>query len=98
MKNYMVIIKLPPVMTKKFINLIPAQRAKIDALMAQGIICNYSLAMDRSMLWTTIAADSEIKVMEILAEFPLINFMKPAIFELAFHHSVFYNLHSVSLN
>jgi muconolactone delta-isomerase len=98
MNPYMIIIKLPTELTEEFVLLIPKQRAHIDKLMDEGKILQYSLAADRTYLWVTVIADSEQQVMELLATFPLIGFMKPVITELAFHNSVSNELPKLIMN
>lgn len=98
MNPYMVIIKLPGELTEDFVLLIPKQRAHIDKLMDEGKILQYSLAADRTYLWVTIVAESEQKVMDILATFPLIGYMSPVITELAFHNSVSNELPKLIMN
>lgn len=88
MNTYMIIITLPTELTKEFISLIPKQRAKIEELMEQGKIIQYALAVDRSKLWVTVSANTEAKAKEITSSFPLIHFMKPKFFELAFQNSI----------
>jgi muconolactone delta-isomerase len=87
MNTYMVNIQLPLTFTEQFLSLIPQQKAKIDQLMNEGKIIQYSLSADRSLLWVIIMGDSEKNINDILSSFPLINFMKPKIHELLFHHS-----------
>ena len=94
----MVEFKLPETLTEEFINLIPEQRAKINALMDAGVIMCYTLNLDRSKLWTVIVAETETTVMDILAQFPLIRFMAPEISELTFHHQSSLVMPSISLN
>jgi muconolactone delta-isomerase len=86
MKQYMVDIDLPEFMTEEFLAMIPRQREQIKTLLHEGKIVNYALALDRSKLWTIILAESEDEVMEILSTFPLIHFMTPEIYELAFNN------------
>lgn len=88
MKAYMVIIQLPTELSKEFISTIPKQRAKVEELMDEGKILQYALAVDRSKLWVTVAAKSEEKAKEIISLFPLVHFMKPEFFELAFQNSI----------
>jgi muconolactone delta-isomerase len=83
----MVIIKLPGKLTEDFITLIPRQRARIDELMNEGVILQYSLSLDRSLLWVIVSATTERKVLDIISTFPLIHFMNPTVYPLAFHHS-----------
>ena len=98
MNTYMITIELPTELTQEFISLIPKQRAKVDKLMDEGKILHYSLALDRSQLWVTLAARTENEAMDIIASFPLIHFMKPEIFELAFHNSVSTELPKLIMN
>ena len=94
----MVEFKLPQILTEEFITLIPEQRARINSLMDAGVIMCYTLDLDRTKLWTVIVAKSETSVMDILAQFPLISFMKPEISELTFHHQSSLVMPSISLN
>ena len=98
MKQFMVYVRLPDQLTEEFQSLIPKQRAMINSLMRKGIIISYTLSLDRSQLWVVMDAESEINVIEVLAEFPLIHFMKPEIHELMFHNSIYVNVPRVSLN
>ena len=98
MKQFMIYIKLPEVKTEEFNSLIPQQRSMVNSLMRKGVIISYSLSLDRTELWVVMDADSEINVIEVLAEFPLIHFMKPEIHELMFHNSIYVNVPSLSLN
>ncbi|HEY0111207.1 MAG TPA: muconolactone Delta-isomerase family protein [Fibrella sp.] len=85
-------------MDEAFMAKIPAQRAKINELMEQGHILSYSLAADRSKLWCIVNADSELEVMETIANFPLIDYMKPDISELMFNNVVSLRVPMFSLN
>ncbi len=98
MKQFMIYIKLPDVLTEEFISLVPAQRAKINSLMRKGILISYSLSFDRTQLWVVMDAEAKINVIEVLAEFPLRRFMKPEINELMFHNSIHVNVPNLSLN
>ena len=94
----MISISLPNKIDEKFVSLIPKQRNHIDDLMDKDIVLQYSLAIDRSRLWITIKASSEMKVMDILSEFPLIEYMKPEIMQLAFHNSIANELPKLIMN
>jgi len=98
MKQFMIDVTLPDNPTEDFFSLVPKQRAMINSLMRKGIIISYTLSRDRSQLWIVMDAESEINVIEVLAEFPLIHFMKPEIHELLFHNSMYINIPKVSLN
>jgi len=98
LRQFMVEFKLPETLTEEFISLIPEQRATINSLMDAGVIMCYTLNLDRSKLWTVIVAKSDTAVMDVLAQFPLISFMKPEISELTFHHQSSLVMPSISLN
>lgn len=94
----MISIKLPGEMTEEFIKLIPKQRRHIDGLMDKGKVTQYSLSTDRAIVWVTMQAESEQEVMDVLATFPLIGYMKPTIHELAFYNSVSNELPKLIMN
>lgn len=98
MNSYMVDIALPEVFTPDFVKLIPAQRAHVNALLGERIIDTYTLALDRSKLWATVSAANEEEVMDVLAEMPLMKYMKVNIYELAFHESSQVFMPELSLN
>jgi hypothetical protein len=98
MDHYLVDIDLPEEPDDDFISLIPDQRARINQLLNEGIVTSYSLSIDRSKLWTTVVAESEKEVGEILAAFPLIDYMVYSIHKLAFHNSAQYHIPPISLN
>ena len=80
----MVELELPEVFDEKLIALIPKQRSTVNQMLAKGKIKSYSLSMDRSMLWAIFVAESEFEVLEMIAEFPLADYMTPYITELMF--------------
>ncbi len=83
----MVEFELPPVFDEKFMALIPQQRMLVNQFFSQGKLKSYSLAMDRSVLWAIFVAESEFEVLEMIAEFPLADYMTPYISELMFHNN-----------
>jgi muconolactone delta-isomerase len=88
MKNaYMVEFELPEEFTEEFMALIPRQRFMINQMLADGIIQNYSLSLDRSRLWAVMVAESEFELMEEIERMPLIDYMVPDISQLMFHNS-----------
>jgi muconolactone delta-isomerase len=98
MKQFMITSRLPEEFTREFLSRIPEQRSTVNRLLEEGTILSYSLSGDRSMLWTVLEAESEIDVLQVLAQFPLNRFMKSEITELLFHNSVSSLLPQPSLN
>ncbi len=98
MNQYLVDFDLPLEFTPEFVALIPEQRQQIDELMAGGVVLAYALSNDRSKVWATINADSEDELMQILQAMPLIHFMEPTVYELAFFNSAGNGLPAISLN
>jgi muconolactone delta-isomerase len=97
MNQYMVSMDLPS-LSEIFIQLIPSQRARVAELMAEGKLLSYTLALDRTKLWITAAADSENSVREMLASLPLTKFMKVTVQQLAFNEVRSMTLPKFSLN
>ena len=98
MSQFMVEFALPEFMTQEFVATVPRHRLKINELMKEGKIVSYCLAADRSKLWCIVKANNEIEVIEIIAEFPLIDFLSPTINELMFSNTVAIRLPMFSLN
>ncbi|WP_027303067.1 muconolactone Delta-isomerase family protein [Rudanella lutea] len=98
MSQYMVEFALPAEMNEEFVQKIPAQRLKVNELMESGKMLSYSLSADRQKLWCILKVDSELEVMEVIAQFPLIQYMDPTISELMFHNMVAARIPLFSLN
>jgi muconolactone delta-isomerase len=98
MNQFMVEFELPSQMNEEFMRKIPAQRLKINELMETGKILSYSLSADRQRLWCILKVESELEVIETIADFPLIKYMDPTINELMFHNMVAARIPLFSLN
>ena len=98
MNQYMIDIDLPRPLTEEFAELIPSQRAHVNALMADGKISSYSLSMDRSRLWVIVNSESPESARAVIASFPIIAFIRFRMHELAFHNSVRFLRPQFSLN
>ena len=98
MSQFMVEFTLPDDITEAFVQKIPRHRAKVNQMMEQGKINSYALAADRSKIWCIVKADTEYEVMEIIAEFPLIDYLTPVINELMFNNTVALRLPLFTLN
>ncbi len=94
----MVEFDLPAEMNEEFMQKIPAQRMKVDEMMGNGTMLSYSLSADRQKLWCILKMESELEVMEVIADFPLIKYMRPTINELMFHNMVAARIPLFSLN
>lgn len=97
-RRYMVKVTLPTELTEEFLRKIPAQRKRVNELMREGAILSYALALDRAKLWIVMQDDSDTKVMDVLATFPLIRYMSVEVEELMFHEAPFLSLQPISLN
>lgn len=98
MKQYIIDIQLPDVITEEFVAKIPSQRKVVDRLFLEGKIHLYSLAFDRSKLWIAMNAENEAEVWNILYTFPLIEYMNADIHELAFHNAGKSGMYELSMN
>jgi hypothetical protein len=98
MSTYKAEVDLINPFTPAFSQLIPEQRKKVDELMNAGTIISYGLAMDRSRLWIVFEAKNLEEVYDALRSFPLYDFMKPDVFELAFYDTIHSGFPQLSLN
>ena len=99
MNQYMIVIALPIEKSEDYISLIPEQRTIVEVMIKKGIVAAYSLAADRTTLWTVINAETEQEAIDLLSKFPLAKHMKNFnIHELAFHLSANLTLPVLSLN
>ncbi|MFD2523397.1 muconolactone Delta-isomerase family protein [Emticicia soli] len=98
MTQFMVEFDLPVPFPEGFIAKIPYQRIAVNQLLEEGKLNSYALSADRSKLWCIVNAQDELEVMDIIAEFPLIDYMHPTITELMFMNSVVMKVPTFSLN
>lgn len=86
--EYMVEIDLPFPFDNEFVSLIPEQRKAVDMLMKNKKITSYAVSVEEGKLWTTILAESEEAVAEVLSGFPIIEMVEYKMYKLAFHNSI----------
>ncbi|MFN0276672.1 MAG: muconolactone Delta-isomerase family protein [Chitinophagales bacterium] len=98
MSEFLIDCNLHNAHSEAFMELIPSQRAIVNDLMFEGRILNYSVSMDRKKLWMVVTGENEEQVMELLSQFPLIDFMDVEIHPLLFHNSPQRSFAQISLN
>jgi len=98
MSNYKAEIELVDPFSKRFSQRIPEQRKRVDELMNAGLIISYGLAIDRSKIWIVFEAKSLEQVYDLIRSFPLYDFMRPDVFELAFYDTIHSGFPQLSLN
>lgn len=96
--QYMVDFSLPEVLSEEFMSLIPYQKVMINNFFKEGKLLNYALSLEDSRLWAVFSANSELEVMEMLADLPLTEFMKVNISMLTFYNGVSPVMPHFSLN
>ena len=96
--HFMVDFTLPEVLTEEFMNQIPFQRAIVDRFFKEGKLVNYSLSLENSKIWAVFNANSEMNVMDMIADLPLTPFMQVEISMLTFYNSVHQEMHNFSMN
>ena len=85
--EFMVSFDLPKELDREFITLIPGQRALINKLMKDGTVTSYALSLESSKLWVIMIAETELEVVQIISDFPIINKVEFNISKLAFHNN-----------
>ena len=87
MKLFMVLATLRPDVENDLSKSLSIQKEKVHELMNKGLLRSYSLSADFEKLYMVLEAESEVKVIQILAEFPMISLLKSEITHLCFHRS-----------
>jgi hypothetical protein len=98
MNQFMVEISLPAYMSNELIAIIPQQRKLVNKLFQQGIITNYSLALDRSKIWVVFNCANMFEVGEYLNKFPIRSHVDFFVQELAFSEQIDFSITTMSLN
>lgn len=74
--QFMVNCTLPEELCEDFIGLVPYQRLLVNEYLQEGRLLNYALSEESGQLWAIFNANSEMEVLEMLAELPLTPFME----------------------
>lgn len=85
--QFMVDFTLPDSLSDEFMTLVPYQRAAVSRLFKDGRLSNYALSIENSKLWAVFNANSEMEVMDMIADLPLTEFMKVEISMLTFFNA-----------
>ena len=96
--QFMVDFTLPGVLTEEFMELIPYQRVVVNKYFEEGKLLNYSLSLEKSKLWAVFNANSELNVMDLIADLPLTSFMTVEISMLTFYNSMDPAMPNFSMN
>lgn len=96
--QFMVDFKLPNSLSNEFMNLVPFQRIAVNKLFEEGKLINYSLSLENSRLWAIFSANSELEVMDMIADLPLTPYMKVEISLLTFYNDATAQIPKFSLN
>ncbi len=94
----MVDFLMPEVLTEDFMKLIPYQRSAVNRFFSEGKLANYALSLENSRLWAVFKANSEMEVMDMIADLPLTSFMEVEISMLTFYNTASVDVPNFSLN
>ena len=84
--QYMVDFSLPTVLTDRFTNRIPEQRAKVNDYFVEGKLVSYAVSLESAKVWAIFNAESEVEVLNLIRELPLTRFMQYVICPLTFYN------------
>jgi len=96
--QFMVDFTLPTVLSEEFMGLVPYQRAAVNRFFSEGKLLNYSLSLENSKVWAVFQANSEMEVMNLIADLPLTEYMTVEISMLTFFNTKEPNIPDFSLN
>ncbi len=84
--QYLVDFSLPTVLTDRFTNRIPEQRAKVNDYFVEGKLVSYAVSLESAKVWAIFNADSEAEVLTLIRAMPLTRFMQYVICPLTFYN------------
>ena len=94
----MITLTFPGYFTEDFVQLIPAQRAKIVELLTEGKLASFSLSMERSHGWMVARGESVAEIEEMLEDFPMYDYFDYDIAELAMYDTQHLGLPELMMN
>ena len=74
--QFMAEFTMPDILSEEFMELLPYQRAVVHKLFSEGQLANYALSYDNAKIWAIFNANSEMEVMEMIADFPIAPFLQ----------------------
>lgn len=74
--QFMVDFTLPKQLPVEFKEMIPYQKLVVERFFDEGKLRTYAQAFEKSKLWAIFNANSELEVMNMLADLPLTAFTK----------------------
>ena len=72
----MVVFNLPEIWSPDFVQTIPAHRALINELLAEGVVQSYSISADRTKVWMVLTVENDQYAVEaVISKFPILDFV-----------------------
>jgi muconolactone delta-isomerase len=98
MRHFIVEMYIPAVVDQDFFKMIPAHRAYIDELIAEGKILTYAVNEERSKGWIVFEAKEAEEVLDLVQQFPIHRFLSIEIHALMVHDGESYRFPRLHLN
>lgn len=86
--RFMVEFILPHDFTREMADTIPEQRVVVDRHFYNGKILSYTLASDRSKLWSLFVCNSEAELINLIESLPMTRFFDYNYSQILFHEMV----------
>ena len=83
--EYMVEFVLPEFLDEKMTKTIPAQRKFVERYFQTGKLLSYTLAADRSKLWSVFYCQSEAELINLIEKMPMTRYFDYNYHEILFH-------------
>ncbi len=98
MYQFMVDFTMPNILSDRFTNRIPEQRAIVNQYFADGKLVSYCVSLEKSKVWAIFNAETEEEVRTLISLLPLTRFMSFDICPLAFYNVQTTKVPSFSVN
>jgi hypothetical protein len=96
--QFMVEFAMPEVLSERFTNLIPDQRAVVNQYFSDGKLLSYAVSLENSKIWAVFLGESHIEVEKIVKKLPLTRYMKFEVSILTFFNLAMSGVPSFSVN
>ena len=98
MCQFMVNFTLPAVLSDRFTEKVPEQRAVVNTYFAEGKLVSYAVSLEKAKSWAVFNAETETDVIEMVRALPLTRYMRYEICPLTFYNIMIARMPLFSVN
>ena len=96
--QYMVAFTMPDLLTERFQQLIPEQRALVNEYFSDNVLVSYAVSLETGKVWAIFNGKDEEEVKVLITAMPLTRYMTFTIHFLTFYNILTAQLPNFSVN